>query len=186
MLYAHYEGFCRSALSIYADAINKEHIACGEAVTCIAASSLASKFKDFENFERKSSLFKRLLPDDTQLHRFTRRAELLEVLGDIWTQQVDIPISDVVNTEANLWPIVLRKILYCLGFDHEAMKDFEGGIFHLLNWRNDIAHGTRRDGLEDHQFSDVENAAYGIMDELVRVVTEALAAEAFRKAPAAA
>jgi len=83
MLYAHYKESCKRALSIYADAVNREHITCGDATPCIAASSLAFAFKDFENIQRKSQLFKKQLPDDTQLHRFCRRAELLQVLEDL-------------------------------------------------------------------------------------------------------
>jgi len=77
-------------------------------------------------------------------------------------------------------------MLYCLGFNHEAMKDFDGSILRLLNWRNDIAHGIRKDGLESQQFEEVKKAVYSIMDELVRMVMEALGAAAFRNAPAAA
>lgn len=174
MLYAHYEGFCRTALSIYAGAVNEANVRCGDASPCIAAASLAGVFRDFENPQRRSELFSRSLPDDTALHRFARRVELLERLGDIWSRVVAIPAEAVVDAEGNLTPTVMRKLLYRLGFAHDAFQNYDGRIDLLLNRRNGIAHGARRDGITESEYRQVEEAAHDIMQELVKMIFSAL------------
>src|SRR5258705_2255053 len=151
MLYSHYEGFCKTALSIYADAINKEDIKCIDAHECLVAAALADTFKDFENPNKKSKIFINILPDDSQLHRFARQAELIERLDSIWQQVIRLPTDIVVDMESNLTPIILKKVLYRLGFPHDVFKDNEGKVHLLLNRRNNVAHGIRKDGISERE-----------------------------------
>ncbi len=174
MLYSHYEGFSKTALSIYADAINKENITCLEAHECIVAATLADAFKDFDNPNKKSRIFVSMLPDDSQLHRFARQVELIERLGNIWQRVVQIPTEIVVDMESNLTPVVLRKVLYRLGFQHDIFRDHEGKIHLLLNRRNNVAHGVRKDGITEKEYSETEMTAYDIMRELVKVIYTSL------------
>lgn len=182
MLYSHYEGFCKTALSIYADAINKESIKCLDAHECIVAAALADTFKDLENPNKKSKIFVNVLPDDSQLHRFARQVELIEKLDNIWQRVIQLPIEVVIDMESNLTPVVLKKVLYRLGFPYDMFKDNEGRIHLLLNRRNNVAHGVRKDGISEKEYSEIEIAAYDIMRELIRMIYTALKNEIYLKA----
>lgn len=181
MLYSHYEGFCKAALSIYADAINQENTTCGDVTECIAAASLAHVFKEFDNPFKKASFFKDDLPNDSELHRFARQAELLYRLGEVWKQPVSIPTEVVVDTESNLKPIVLRKILYRLGFTYNAFKDKEASINELLNRRNNIAHGVQKLGIDANEYEGIEKITFSIMDALLRMIVDALNNKIYKK-----
>ena len=174
MLYSHFEGFCKTALSIYANTINRENLTCSLVTDQIVASSLATMFQDFENTNKKSGLFIRDLPDDRAIHRFARRVELIGILKEIWMHRVEIPIDEVVDTEANLNPPVMKKILYRLGLPPDAFSENEGRIHLLLNYRNSIAHGVAKDGLDERKYEEVQTAAIEIMSSLIKVITSAL------------
>ena len=65
------------------------------------------------------------MPEDRTIHRFSRQVELINNLNEIWIRRVNIPIDDVVDTEANLKPSIMRKILYRLGLPHDAFNENE-------------------------------------------------------------
>jgi hypothetical protein len=174
MLYSHFEGFCKTALSIYANTINQENLTCSLVTDQIIASSLATVFQDFENMNKKSNLFRNDLPDDRTIHRFARQVELISNLKEIWKLSVQIPINDVVDTEANLKPPTMRKILYRLGLPHDAFSNNEGKIHLLLNYRNSISHGVAKDGLDERKYREIEDATIEIMSSLIKIITSAL------------
>ena len=174
MLYSHFEGFCKAAFSIYANAINQENLTCSHVTDQIIASSLAIVFRDLENMNKKSSLFKNDLPDDRIIHRFARQVELINNLNVIWTRRVNIPIDDVVDTEANLKPSIMRKILYRLGLPHDAFNENEGKLHSLLNYRNKIAHGSAKDGLDEKQYEEIQTSTIGIMSSTIKMIMNAL------------
>ncbi len=174
MLYSHFEGFCKTAFSIYANAINQENLTCSHVTDQIIASSLAIVFRDFENTNKKSSLFKNDLPDDRTIHRFARQVELINNLNAIWARRVNIPIDDVVDTEANLKPSVMRKILYRLGLPYDAFNENEGKLHSLLNYRNKIAHGSSKDGLEEKIYEEIQASTLGIMSSTIKMIMNAL------------
>jgi len=181
MLYSHYEGFCKTAFSIYADAINKEKLKCSAANDSIVATSLAKIFKDFENPKKKSLFFVNVLPDDTQLHRFARQVEFLERLSDISQRVVDIPTDVVIDMESNLTPAILRKILYRLGLPYDSFKQSEGKIHQLLMRRNNVAHGVHKGGISEKEYHEVEVAAYDIMKGLLHLIYGALKDSSYLK-----
>ena len=83
-------------------------------------------------------------------------------------------LETVIDTKSNLKPEVMNTILYSLGLPHDAFKDHNGTIHILLNYRNNVAHGNQKHGFEEGTYNDIETAAYSIMDELVRLVMQAL------------
>ncbi len=174
MLYSHFEGFCKTAFSIYANAINQENLTCSHVIDPIIASSLSTIFREFENTNKKSSLFKNDLPDDRTIHRFARQVELINNLNAIWARRVNIPIDDVVDTEANLKPSVMRKILYRLGLPYDAFNENEGKLHSLLNYRNKIAHGSSKDGLEEKIYEEIQASTLGIMSSTIKMIMNAL------------
>ncbi|HEY4034832.1 MAG TPA: MAE_28990/MAE_18760 family HEPN-like nuclease [Ktedonobacteraceae bacterium] len=174
MLYSHFEGFCKTAFSIYANAINQEELTCSHVTDQIIASSLAIVFREFENTNKKSNLFRKDLPDDRTIHRFARQVELINNLNTVLTQRVNIPIDDVVDTEANLKPSVMKKILYRLGLPHDAFNENEGKLHSLLNYRNKIAHGSATDGLDEKSYEEIQTSTIGIMSSTIKMIMNAL------------
>jgi len=173
LLYAHFEGFCKFALILYVNNVNAANIKCGEANHAIAAASLADLFKTLRNPDKKCAEFQRALPDDTELHQFARHREFIEQSARFEDRLVNIP-ETLVDTESNLKPTVLRKNLYRLGFPHEQLRHVEGDINKLLNYRNKIAHGASTAGIEYQEYLDLRDAAFRIMDEVKRMVLEAI------------
>jgi hypothetical protein len=49
MLYAHFEGFCKFALTLYVTSINNAGVTCGDVTPAIAASSLSDIFAALRN-----------------------------------------------------------------------------------------------------------------------------------------
>jgi hypothetical protein len=180
LLYAHFEGFSRFALTLYVNTINSIGITCGEANSAIAAASLANLFRELRDPQHKSEEFRRDLPDDTRLHRFARDREFIERIVDFTIRPVNIP-DYVVDTESNLNPVVLRKNLYRLGLPYDLFKDFDGQVHQLLNYRNQIAHGERQSGIERQTYESLRDATFTIMDEITREIIRALQEKRYQR-----
>jgi hypothetical protein len=181
LLYAHFEGFCRFALTLYVDSVNKSGITCAEATSAIAAGSLSDLFRALNNPDKKIPEFRHILPDDSKLHRFGRQREFVERTADFATRPVKVA-DDVVDTESNLNPIVLRKNLYRLGFPHDQFSGFEGKINQLLEYRNKISHGEMRSGLSLKNYEELSAATYVVMEAMKLQVMNALQEKAYLRA----
>ncbi|MBX3214329.1 MAG: hypothetical protein KF850_20005 [Labilithrix sp.] len=179
MLYAHFEGVCKTLLSTYVIKLNALGLTVDGVEPAIAAASLYEVFKALRDPNKKCKVFARALPDDTQLHRFAREREFVEVAWQIATRPVQIDADEVVNTESNLKPVVLRKILYQLGLDPKLAEPWEGTIDHLLRRRNDVAHGTAKGGLDEKDYSALEQAVALVIDGLVQAISQAIANKAY-------
>lgn len=180
MLYAHYEGFCKVALLQYVKSINLAAIPCRDAAPAVVAATWDRIFHRLENPTRKCDIFRADLPDDTQLHRFARRRDFVGEIGTFDKVVAKVP-DETVDAESNLTPLVLRKNLYRIGLDHDALDSWEGDINHLLNRRNKIAHGQERDGLTALEYERVEKAAFRVMEGVMDLVMQAIQQQVFRK-----
>jgi hypothetical protein len=178
VLYAHFEGFCKFALELYRNAINSEQIECRSANYAIVAASMANVFRDLRSPDSKCKEFKNALPDDAKLHRFARDREFVERTTAFGSTVVDIP-DDVVDTESNLKPVVLRKNLYRLGLTHDQFSPYEGKINKLIQIRNSIAHGESASGVSSHAYEDLRRVVFEIMDEVSRHVIVSLREKRF-------
>jgi len=180
MLYAHYEGFCKFALLRYVKAINQAGIKCEEATSGVAAGAWGEVFTAVETGDKKHKIFKNELPLDEGLHRFARRREFLERLGEF--EQMPVQVSEgAVSTESNLWPITLKKNLYRVGLEHDSFASHDGDIRMLLNRRNNIAHGAERRGLEQPDYQKLEGAVFQIMEDLMELVMDSIRNERYRR-----
>lgn len=180
LLYAHYEGFCKFALLLYVNAVNELGISCGAAAYAIAAASLAELFRELRNPQRKSDLFRHDLPDDARLHQFARDREFIERASELDEHPVNIP-EDVVDTESNLTPVVLKKNLYRLGLPHDQFELYKAQINELLNVRNGISHGSFKDGVDSKLYEEVRAATSAIMSGLGAGIMKALAEKAYTR-----
>ena len=174
MLYAHFEGACKALLSIYVNRLNRLNLKVHSVASSLGAASLSRIFRELRDPTSKCKEFARDLPDDTALHRFARDREFIEIAWQIAERAVQINPDDIVDTESNLKPVVLRKILYRLGLDPKLAEPWEGVINQLLNRRNDVAHGTAKGSLSEKAYADLEQAVYLVIDDLVRAISESV------------
>ncbi|WP_342434678.1 MAE_28990/MAE_18760 family HEPN-like nuclease [Paenibacillus sp. FSL H7-0442] len=173
MLYSYYEGFCKASFQIYINTINQSFLARNLVNDYISTASMNEVFLTYHNESKKSPHFNKELPDDSKLHRYSRQVDFIQALENIWEEIVTIP-ENIVDTESNLKPVVLRKILYRLGFQYDCFKQYEGQINLLLERRNSVAHGAMKEGFTKEKYDTIERAALDIMTELKKLIVDAL------------
>lgn len=178
MLYAHFEGGSKALLSIYVNRINSLGLCVGQVASHIGAASLADVFKALRDPNKKCREFARSLPNDTALHRFARDREFIEVVWKIAQRSVRIDADEVVDTESNLKPVVLKKILFRLGLDPEIAQPWESAMNMLLNRRNDVAHGTAKAGLDEKEYEKLEQAVSSVVNGIMKEISEAVVRKA--------
>ncbi|MGG4043678.1 MAE_28990/MAE_18760 family HEPN-like nuclease [Paenibacillus favisporus] len=182
MLYSYYEGFCKSAFQIYVNTINNAQLTRDKVNKYITTSSLHEVFLTYHNESKKSSHFNKELPDDAKLHRYSRQVEFILAMDDLWAEIVTIP-ENIVDTESNLKPVVLRKILYRLGFQYDAFKQHEGHINLLLERRNNVAHGAEKEGLTKEKYETIEHASLEVMNQIKKLIVDALIHKTYLRQP---
>lgn len=183
MLYAHFEGLCKAILLTYVESLNASGLLVEEANAAIAAASLSEVFQALRDPNSKCKIFKRDLPDDTKLHRFARDREFIDSFAALAGRSVTLDADSLVDTESNLKPVILRKILYRLGLEPALVTPWTGAIQQLLRRRNDVAHGTAKDGLDEQVYRELEQAVYAVVDDLVSVICDAISKQLYRRAP---
>lgn len=184
MLYSHYEGFCTFAFQTYVLAINEEKLLRKQVNSSLAAASLNQEFSLFEAEEYKEERFKRVfrksVPDDKKLYKFSKRVYLLEALDNFMDSEIEIP-DKVVNTESNLWPGVLKKLLYSLGLPENTFAKHEEQIKQLVNTRNGISHGKDKEGIDEAEFEKLEKATSDISKTIIQLIQTSLSKREYLK-----
>lgn len=165
-LYSHFEGFVKMSLQTYAQFINDQSLLCNDSCNQLVASTLNKTFKDYENNQRKSKQFKDKRVQDSKIHRYYRRVDFLDNLEDYKSRTVSLD-DDLIDTESNLWSIVLKKNLYYLGLPIDLFEDKSEEIDRLVNRRNGIAHGTSKSGVKEDEYTKWEDSAYRIMSDII-------------------
>lgn len=186
MLYAHFEGICKVLLGAYIDKINGLQLRVSEVAPALGAACLADAFFALRDPNRKCREFSSILPDDSALHRFARDRQFVEVSSNLFSRVVDIRAEQVVDTESNLKPAVLKKILYRLGLDHGLVEPWEAGIQQLLRRRNDVAHGMARGGISESDYANLEAAVNSVIDRLVAALMDAVSNQRYLQIDAVA
>ena len=181
MLYAHLEGFCVFSFRHFIRAINSEKIAAENASFAIAAAACSKVFAAMRDSNTKCELFQNALPDDSKLHRIARDQEFVERIAEVAGIQVEL-VDDIIDTESNLKPVVLRKNLFLLGLPNDAFKHLDGTIHRLLNLRNKIAHGERKDGIDSREFNVLKHAVREVMRDVKSLIMKHLADQTFLRA----
>ncbi len=78
--------------------------------------------------------------------------------------------DQIIDTESNLWYIVLQKNLYKVGLPIALFDDCQSDIDALVNRRNSIAHGNFRSGVTAEEFSNWETKVYEILSAVTRLL----------------
>ena len=171
MLYSHFEGFVKISLLTYAQFLNELGIYCYDVNTQLRASVLNNEFNAYDNLDKKNKVFSNKLPQDEGLHRYCRRVDFLDELDGFLNQKVHIEDS-TIDTESNLWSIVLKKNLFKIGLPIDMIDDYARDIDALVNRRNSIAHGSSKNGVRESEYIEWERKTNFIMETICALLYE--------------
>ena len=169
ILYSHFEGYTKICLQTYIQYINSQNLDRRDVNFGLMVAGMNKEFLVYENLDRKCDIFRKELPEDAKLHRLFRRVDFMEELDNFMNQKLHIQDS-LIDTESNLWYIVLQKNLYKIGLPVDIFNDVKNDINGLVNRRNSIAHGNFKSGIEEQEFDRWEQKVLEIMGELMRVL----------------
>ena len=169
ILYSHMEGYIKIALQAYIQYINSQQILRKDAISGLMVAGMHKEFLAYENLDRKCAIFRRELPEDTSLHRFFRRVDFMEQL-DSFRDTTLVVEDSVVDTESNLWYIVLQKNLYKIGLPIDMFEQYRSEIDALVNRRNSIAHGNARAGVDQQEFLNWETKVSLVLSDVTRLL----------------
>lgn len=124
ILYSHFEGYVKIALQTYIEYLNSLCVLQKDVVPALAASGMHKEFIAYENLDRKCAIFKTALPEDTALHRFYRRVDFIEQMNDFQNSVLHLEDS-LIDTESNLWYVVLQKIFINLVFQLHCLMSMQ-------------------------------------------------------------
>src|SRR5690625_1502210 len=184
MLYAHFEGFCVTAFQIYIEAINSQKLKRKKLNSHLLASSLYNEFRAYDDPQRSPEhyrkIFNRQLQEDGKLVQFARRVDFVESIDRFLDEEAMIP-ERIVQAENNLTAVVLRKLLYSVGLPYHSLKSHEGNIEHLVNRRNQIAHGHRKKGISSDTYNKIERSIFHLLDDIIKLIHASLREKKYLK-----
>lgn len=169
ILYSHMEGYIKICLQTYVQYINAQGLKRKDVNPGLMAAGMYKEFAAYENLDRKCEVFRRKLPNDARLHRLYRRVDFMEKVEDFKEKELNID-DQIIDTESNLWYIVLQKNLYKIGLPINLFDDFQSDIDALVNRRNSIAHGNFRSGVTAQEFANWEIKVSGILSGVIRLL----------------
>ncbi|MDC6108689.1 MAE_28990/MAE_18760 family HEPN-like nuclease [Serratia rubidaea] len=172
LLYAHIEGFVKFSFNLYIDGINKMELKCSQVKPILAAAVHYSDLLKMNNPDIKNRIFKKVLPDDSHLHRICRYEEFFEKISNVMDETIFIE-DGYVNTESNVGKEVLQKLLYQVGLSHTSLNNVIGPLTRLKNKRNDISHGVNKAKIEYDEYKVYYDCSINIMGELIKVLFSA-------------
>lgn len=125
LLYAHWEGYIRTAATSYLEFVARQKLTYGELTINFVAIAMKAKLNE-ANDTNKATVFTAVTNLIlTQVH-----------------QTSSIPYEDIISTASNLSSAILREITCLLGLDYSFYETKEVIINEqLLKRRNAIAHG---------------------------------------------
>lgn len=162
MIYAHYEGFCKFALTVYINTLDNLRLKRKDLNWTIATFSLV----DFH---------KNLLTEKNQTAFFTRfMKEINGHLEEVAEYQRPYKIS-------NLWPDTLLNWLSFLSLDTSSISEERILLESLVKNRNEIAHGKRLTISTRSELEKYKNSAMLAMHQVAIGIVEALEQESYKR-----
>lgn len=155
LLYAHYEGFCKFALTVYFDALQNTGKLCKDLPAKTQAFALNNSLKSV-----------RSLPTSDLISRI-RSFEI-----EFMESTINFP---EVDTESNLWPKTLDSLLEDADITIESLRAHSRALATLVNRRNKIAHGERDMIPEYSYYIGFEDAVKSVMYDLALAIDEKMA-----------
>ncbi|MCY4448735.1 MAG: MAE_28990/MAE_18760 family HEPN-like nuclease [Chloroflexi bacterium] len=163
MLYAHWEGFIKTAASLYLEFVGRRGI-------------------KYQNLNRNfwAIGLKSLLNSAGQAKRTSIHLEIINTILSYSNNSFKTPAPDTIDTSSNLNSHVLTEILTAIGFDetdymkHRVMLDER-----LLRNRNSIAHGDQLSVATD-AYIELHDIVIGLMDRFKNDIQDAAATKGYR------
>lgn len=171
ILYSHMEGFVKICLQIYIHYINSLNLERKDVCTGLMVASMHKEFLAYENLDRKCDIFRKELPEDARLHRLFRRVDFIDQIEAFESEILHIEDS-VIDTESNLWYIVLQKNLYKIGLPVNLFEEYRSSIDALVNRRNSIAHGDSKAGVTEQEYKKWEESVESFLSGIIRLLYE--------------
>lgn len=123
LLYAHYEGFFKFALTVYYDAISRSGKECGELPAKMQAFALTGQLRSLRNMAKQ---------------------EIISAICNFQaTHLKTAPKFPEIETRSNLWPAVLIELLCDADLELPSFDLHNRKLETLVRRRNKIAHGER-------------------------------------------
>ncbi|MFE2452095.1 MAE_28990/MAE_18760 family HEPN-like nuclease [[Kitasatospora] papulosa] len=174
MQYAHLEGFTRTALSLYVDAVNSRSLPARSLRPELLAAALANEFDTLRRGATASG------DEGKMTTRARHQVAFVQRLQELSDGPISIAAEVAVSMEMNLGSDVLKKCLVALGISVDKVRrDQYAAIDFVKNVRNDIAHGGRKEKIPGGLFSAHLKKCEEFMNELARVLTKAVSEEWF-------
>lgn len=155
MLYAHYEGYSKFCLTLFYDEAKKKIAECKLLPETTRAFALDKKFKEIRTLPRIE---------------FLKAVETFEV-----TNLNQVPDFPKVDTESNLWPDLLIRLLEDADIQSAMIIKNELKLKTLVSRRNGIAHGEKNMISEITYYISYELAVYEVMYDMAYLIDERLA-----------
>ncbi|PUE18517.1 hypothetical protein B9Z43_12020 [Limnohabitans sp. MMS-10A-192] len=168
LLYAHWEGFIKSAATGYVTYVNNQGLCYSELKTCFVVLG-----------------FKKALYDVQQSKQSHVNATLIDFLRDGLDEKSKLKIDTAINTESNLSASVFENILHAVGFEtapYEAKTHFIDES--LLKRRNTIAHGEYIDVAKE-DWAKLAEEVLQMLRQFKTDIENAMALSAFKRPVAA-
>lgn len=154
LLYAHYEGFTKTTLTIFFDEARKRAQDCGSLPKLTRLFALEKLLKKIRNMPPPDFL--------NEIENFSGFHHPVK------------PVFPEVDTKSNLWPNVLQELLDAADLELPSLAANQALIKTLVFRRNNIAHGSQDLIQEVTYYRSYEAAVYDLMYELAFSVDERL------------
>lgn len=163
MIYAHWEGFVRTAAEYYLTFVATRRIPYRELRPCFAVAT-----------------FRRKVNSATSSRAVLSYVSLMEFLLSELDEPSDIPTT--VDTQSNLSFAIFAEILSLIGLDPSGYDSKRHLIDEkLVYYRNNIAHG-RSMNPDESDFEELKENVVRILDDLRGQIEEAATSALYRKA----
>ncbi len=154
LLYAHYEGYMKTALTIFYDFARVKIGKCESLPLKTKIIALDSKLNILRSLPSEECLL--------AIENFQRDFLLSP------------PTFPEVDTKSNLWPNVLKELLDSADLEVLKLAEHSIKLRTLVSRRNNIAHGKREIIEELEYYRSFENAVYDLMYELAYRIDDRL------------
>ena len=164
LLYAHWEGFIKSAATAYVSYVNNQGLSYSELKTCFVVLG-----------------FKKTLHDVQQSKQSDLNTTLVDFLRDGLGGKSKLKIDTAINTDSNLSASVFENILQAVGFataPYEAKANLIDES--LLKRRNTIAHGEYIDVAKD-DWAKLADEVLQMLRQFKTDIENAMALSAFKR-----
>jgi hypothetical protein len=164
LLYAHWEGYTKHALSQYLRYVARRRLTLSELRDCFVAMALSSKIARIQGLSFAS-----------------QATEIVTSLRSSPDERLHIPSRDGVDTQSNLNSDLCFALFASLGLDAQPFYTKSALIdYSLLSARNHIAHGEYLD-ISKAGYEQLHHEVIEMLDMVTRIVITAAENKFYRR-----